>query len=311
MNNATDVAPTPAQRSAWHISSKTWHLLWVISPGVSWIVIFLVLPSLLLCSIAFMTNGVYGLPKLPLTFDSFKLLAGYGILGWSPGNLYVLYRSIWQTILATSMVIVIAYPVAYYISTRPAHMRPLMLLLVVAPSWTNQVIRAIGWMNILAPGTPISNFASFLGIIPSQVGLFPSSFAVAIGLVYNFLPFMTLPLYASFERLDYAQVEAARDLRAGPIRAFYHTVLPQTLPGLVAGTVLVSIPAFGMYVIPQLLGGGKSMMIGNLVARQFAAASNWPYGAAGALIMIAATLIGLQVLRRLSKRVGGDVEVVI
>src|SRR5699024_7293438 len=111
--------------------------------------------------------------------------------------------------------------------------------------------------------------------------------------------------------LDFAQVEAARDLGAGPLSAFRHAVFPQTLSGLVAGTVLVSIPAFGMFVIPQLLGGGKSMMIGNLVARQFSAAANWPYGAAGALIMILATLLVLQVLRRLSRRVGGDVEVVI
>lgn len=293
------------------LRSDTWHLLCVIAPGVLWIVVFLVLPSLLLISIAFMTNGVYGLPQMPLTLDSFKQLAGYGILGWSPGNFYVLFRSVWQTVLATSLVILISYPIAYYITTRPEHVRPLMLLLVVAPSWTNQVIRAIGWMNILAPDTFISDLAANLGFISPQMGVFPSSFAVAIGLVYNFLPFMVLPLYAAFERLDYAQVEAARDLWAGPIRAFYHAVLPQTLPGLVAGSVLVSIPAFGMYVIPELLGGGKSMMIGNLVARQFAAAANWPYGAAGALIMIIATLIGLQVLRRLSKRVGGDIEVVI
>ncbi|HET7315623.1 ABC transporter permease, partial [Salinisphaera sp.] len=113
------------------------------------------------------------------------------------------------------------------------------------------------------------------------------------------------------EKLDTAQIDAARDLRAGPIRTFIHAVLPQTLPGLLAGTVLVSIPAFGMYVIPELLGGGKSMMLGNLVARQFAAASNWPLGAAGALIMIVATLLGLLVLRRLGKRLGGDTQVVL
>lgn len=311
MSNASTQTLTAPAPSRWRLGRDTWHLLFSISPGVIWIVVFLVLPSALLCVIAFMTNGVYGLPQMPWTLDSFKLLAGYGILGWSSGNLLVLARSVWQTVIATSLVIVIAYPIAYFITTRPAHLRPLMLLLVIAPSWTNQVIRAIGWMNILAPNTPVSNLASALGIIPPQIGLFPSDFAVGVGLVYNFLPFMTLPLYASFERLDYALVEAARDLRAGPIRAFIHAVFPQTLPGLVAGTVLVAIPAFGMYVIPQLLGGGKSMMIGNLVARQFAAASNWPYGAAGALIMIIATLVGLQVLRRLSKRAGGDIEVVI
>lgn len=288
-----------------------WHLVGVIAPGVLWIVIFLVLPSIYLISIAFMTNGTYGLPHMPLTLSAFKQLAGYGFLGWSPGNLYTLIRSIWQTVLSTSLVILLAYPIAFYITTRPARLRPLMLLIVVVPSWTNQVIRAVGWMNILAPNAPVSNAATWLGLIDPHMGLFPSKFAVVIGLVYNFLPFMVLPLYATFEKLDYSQVEAAMDLRAGPIRAFFHSVLPQTLPGLMAGTVLVSIPAFGMYVIPKLLGGGKSLMLGNLVARQFSSAANWPLGAAGALIMIVATLVGLQVLRRMSRRLGGDIEVVL
>ncbi|RJS93297.1 ABC transporter permease [Salinisphaera sp. Q1T1-3] len=291
--------------------TRTLHLLAVISPGVLWIVIFLVLPSAYLMTIAFMSNGPYGLPQMPWTLDAFKQLAGYGFLGWSPGNLYTLLRSLWQTVLATGLVIAMAYPMAYYISTAPARLRPLMLLAVVVPSWTNQVIRAIGWMNILSPGSPISDGVAALGLISPQMGLFPSKFAVVVGLVYNFLPFMVLPLYAVFEKLDWGQIDAARDLGAGPLRSFRHAVLPQTLPGLLAGTVLVSIPAFGMYVIPELLGGGKSMMLGNLVARQFAEASNWPLGAAGALIMIVATLGGLVVLRRLGRKLGGDTQVVL
>ncbi|MGD8429704.1 MAG: ABC transporter permease [Ectothiorhodospiraceae bacterium] len=290
---------------------RSWHLLSTIAPGVVWIVLFLVLPSIYLISVAFMTNGPYGLPQMPLGIQSFKELAGFGFLGWSPGNLYTLLRSLWQTLLATSLVTLLAYPLAYYITTRPSHHRPLMLLLVVVPSWTNQVIRTFGWMNLLAPGTPMAAAAAWLGFIPPQMGLFPSSFAVVLGLVYNFLPFMVLPLYAAFEKLDHSLVEAARDLYATPVRAFFHAVLPQTLPGLMAGTVLVSIPAFGMYVIPELLGGGKSMMLGNLVARQFAGSANWPLGAAGALIMIIATLVGLLVLRRLGRRLGGGEEVVL
>ncbi|WP_353214925.1 ABC transporter permease [Salinisphaera hydrothermalis] len=304
---ATRASESPKRREPSHFG----HLMAVISPGVIWIVVFLVLPSAYLMTIAFMTNGTYGLPRMPLTLEAFKELAGFGFLGWSPGNLYTLIRSIWQTVLSTSLVIVMAYPIAYYITRAPARMRPLMLLAVVVPSWTNQVIRAIGWMNILSPGSPVSDLAASMGLIPAQMGLFPSKFAVVVGLVYNFLPFMVLPLYAVFEKLDYAQIDAARDLRAGPIRTFIHAVLPQTLPGLLAGTVLVSIPAFGMYVIPELLGGGKSMMLGNLVARQFAAASNWPLGAAGALIMIIATLLGLLVLRRMGKKLGGDSQVVL
>ena len=132
-----------------------------------------------------------------------------------------------------------------------------------------------------------------------------------LGLVYNFLPFMVLPLYAAFEKLDTAQVEAAQDLYASPVRAFWHAVFPQTLPGLLAGIVLVAIPAFGMYVIPELLGGGKGMMLGNLVANQFSGGANWPLGAAGAILMLIATFVGLFAMRRIGKRLGGGEEVVI
>lgn len=286
-------------------------LLLTVAPAAAWIGLFLVLPSLYLVTIAFLSSGPYGLPERPFSLNAFRELAGFGFLGWSPGNLYTLLRSLWQTLLATTLVTVIAYPIAYFITTFPPERRAIMLLLVVVPSWTNQVIRTFGWMNLLAPDTPLADAAALLGLIAPELGLFPSRFAVVLGLVYNFLPFMVLPLYAAFEKLDRAQVEAAGDLYARPVDVFRHAVLPQTLPGLLAGVVLVSIPAFGMYVIPELLGGGNSYMLGNLVARQFAGGSNWPLGAAGALLMIAATLIGLQVLRRLGRRLGGGEEVVL
>ncbi len=308
MSKSLRLTKVSGSRGHW---GQTLHLMSTIAPGILWIVLFLVLPSFYLMSVAFMSNGPYGLPEMPLTLQSFRELAGFGFLGWSPGNLYTLARSVWQTLIATALVILIAYPLAYFISIQPPQRRPLMLLIVVVPSWTNQVIRAFGWMNILAPKTPFSNLAASFGLIPTEMGLFPSSFAVVLGLVYNFLPFMVLPLYAAFEKLDPEIVQAAHDLYAKPINVFRHAVLPQTLPGLMAGTVLVSIPAFGMYVIPELLGGGKSMMIGNLVARQFSQASNWPLGAAAALIMILATLGGLLVLRRLGRRLGGGKEVVL
>ncbi|RXE47728.1 ABC transporter permease [Chromohalobacter israelensis] len=290
---------------------ETRHLLFTVAPGAFWIFIFLVLPSAYLMGVAFMTNGPYGLPQMPLSLDAFERLAGVGFLGWSPGNLYTLLRSLWQTLVSTVLVVIVAYPVAYYITTCREKWRPVLLLLVVVPSWTNQVIRAFGWMNLLAPETPLSSLAESIGLVAPNMGLYPSNFAVTLGLVYNFLPFMVLPLYAAFEKLDTAQVQAAQDLYASPVRAFWHAVFPQTLPGLLAGTVLVAIPAFGMYVIPELLGGGKGMMLGNLVANQFSGSSNWPLGAAGAILMLIATFIGLFAMRRIGKRLGGGEEVVI
>lgn len=305
-----DSRVSPSARSPGMVREAR-HLLFSVAPGATWILVFLVLPSAYLIGVAFMTNGPYGLPQMPLSLESFKRLAGFGFLGWSPGNLYTLLRSLWQTLVATSLVVVVAYPIAYYISICREKWRPIMLLLVVVPSWTNQVIRAFGWMNLLAPGTPLSGLAVDLGFIAPNMGLYPSNLAVTLGLVYNFLPFMVLPLYAAFEKLDVAQVEAAQDLYASPLRTFRHAILPQTLAGLLAGIVLVAIPAFGMYVIPELLGGGKGMMLGNLVATQFAGGSNWPLGAAGAILMLIATFIGLFVMRRIGKRLGGGEEVVI
>ncbi|MDX1465640.1 MAG: ABC transporter permease [Halomonas sp.] len=304
----TGVMPSARSRA---MVREARHLLFTVAPGAVWIVIFLVLPGAYLMGVAFMTNGPYGLPQMPLSLESFERLAGFGFLGWSPGNLYTLLRSLWQTAVSTGLVVLVAYPIAYYITTCREKWRPIMLLLVVVPSWTNQVIRTFGWMNLLAPGTPLSGLAEGLGLIAPNMGLYPSSFAVTLGLVYNFLPFMVLPLYAAFEKLDTAQVEAAQDLFASPVRAFWHAVFPQTLPGLLAGIVLVAIPAFGMYVIPELLGGGKGMMLGNLVATQFAGGANWPLGAAGAILMLIATFIGLFAMRRIGKRLGGGEEVVI
>lgn len=306
---SVDTPSGSGRRHLWWAEVR--HLIGTVSPGVAWIIVFLVIPSGFLISVAFMSTSAYGLPQPPWTLEAFRELAGFGILGWSPGNLFTLLRSLWYTVLATGLVTVVAYPLAFYITTRRASVRPLMLLLVVVPSWTNQVIRAYGWMNLLAPDTLLSRAAAALGLIPPHLGLYPSDFAVILGLIYNFLPFMVLPLYAAFEKLDYEQVEAARDLYGNPVRAFRHAVLPQTLSGLLAGVVLVSIPAFGMFVIPQLLGGGKAFMLGNLVANQFTVSSNWPLGAAGALLMLIATFVGLVILRRLGRRLGGGEEMVI
>ena len=192
----------------------------------------LVLPGIYLMSVAFMTNGPYGQPQMPLTLDAFERLAGYGILGWSPANLYTLLRSLAQTLVATLLVVAISYPLAYHISTAKARWRPMMLLALVVPSWTNQVIRTFGWMNLLAPGTPLAGLAESLNLIPSNMGLYPSNIAVTLGLVYNFLPFMVLPLYAAFEKLDISQVEGG----AGPLRfATAHLLGMRSSPRLCLG----------------------------------------------------------------------------
>ncbi len=271
----------------------------------------MVLPSVFLIAFAFATVGPYGLPHWPPSVSAIKRLAGFGMLGWSPDNLIILGRSAVEAGLATLAVIGIAYPVAGFVGLCSSRWRLPLVFLLIAPSWTNQVVRAIAWMNLLAPHTPLSTLASSLGFISQSVGLVPSRFAVFVGLVYNFLPFMVLPLIVAFGRVDRAQIRAARDLYAGPIRVFSHAVWPQTRSGVLIGTILVAIPAFGMYTVPRLLGGGQSMMIGEFIAAQFAGGADWPLGAAAALSLMALTMIGVAILRRLAVESADDLRVLL
>ncbi|WP_455383897.1 ABC transporter permease [Acidihalobacter prosperus] len=273
-----------------------------IGPGVAWITFFLFLPGLLMGVLAFMSNDPYGQPTLPLTTAAFAHVAGYSFLGWSPGNLEVIGRSVLQALYATVATIALAYPLAFLIAGAPERRRAGLLMLVIIPSWTNQVVRAYAWMQILAPGTPMSHLAIALGLLPQHMGLYPSGLAVSMGLIYNYLPYMVLPLYASVEKLDWRLVDAARDLYANGWRVFWHGVFPQTVPGLLAGIILVAIPSFGAYIVPKLLGGDRSVMLGNLIAQQFSSLPDWPFGAALTLVMLLFTFIGLILFRRMARR---------
>jgi spermidine/putrescine transport system permease protein len=202
---------------------------------------------------------------------------------------------------------VLAYGVVFFILSRPAAWRGLLLLAVVVPSWTNQVVRAYAWMQLLGPEASLSRLAQHLGLVSAHLGLYPSYLAVFLGLVYNFLPYMVVPLYAAAERIDWTLLEAGSDLYATGWRLFRHAVLPQTYPGLLSGIILVLIPAFGNFVVPQLLGGNKAAMLGNLIANQFTINGDWPYGSALTLIMLVMTLLAIFFMRRLGNRQNGEV----
>ena len=285
--------------------TKALRLWMTAGPGLFWIILFLLIPSGVMLGIAFFTNSDFGSPVLPLSLSSFWEVLGNGILGWSDANIITLIRSLVQAGVATSVTILLAYPLVFFIITRPANMRPVLLLFAILPSWTNQVVRTYAWMQLLNPGAPLAHLAQYLGIIPEHFGLMPGNFAVLIGLTYNYLPYMVVPLYAAAEKLDWTLVEAGRDLYASGPRLFLNTVFPQTLPGLLSGIILVGIPAFGDYVVPQPLGGDKAMMMGSLIAGQFTFSPNWPYGAALTIIMLVFTCVGLLTFRKLTQRLGG------
>jgi spermidine/putrescine transport system permease protein len=287
------------------------RLMITSGPGLIWIMLFLILPSALLLGIAFFSSDDYGNPVMPLSTQSFAQVAGYSLLGWDSGNILVFLRSLQQAGIATLVSALLSYPLVFFILSQRPSLRPLLLLFIVLPSWTNQVVRTYAWMELLGPNAPLSMLGHTLGLLPPDLGMAPGSFAVTTGLAYNYLPYMVVPLYASAEKMDWTLVEAGRDLYASGLRLFWHAVFPQTVPGLLSGIIFVAIPAFGDYIVPQLLGGDKAMMIGSLIANQFTETPDWPYGAALTLIMLVFTAAGLIAFRVLSKKVGGAEEAAI
>jgi spermidine/putrescine transport system permease protein len=291
--------------------AKSFRLWITAGPGLFWVILFLLIPSAILLGIGFFTSNDYGSPVLPLTTTPFQQVAGYSLLGWDDGNIVILARSLGQALIATAVSALLAYPMVFFIITRPASIRPFLLLLVVLPSWTNQVVRTYAWLELLGPNAPVTAVAHWMGLVPPDLGIAPGTFAVTTGLAYNYLPYMIVPLYASAERLDWNLVEAGRDLYASGARLFWTAVFPQTLPGLLSGVIFVAIPAFGDYVVPQLLGGDKALMIGSLIANQFTETPDWPYGAALTIIMLVFTGAGLIAFRLLTRKLGGAGEATI
>ena len=275
--------------------------LYFLGSGMLWLMIFLVLPGLVLIVVSFATRGAYGQLEWDFTIENYKRLAGFSLFGWTADYIVIVFRSIWVAFVTTALSVILSYPLAFFICARRERTRYLWLTLVIIPFWTNMVIRTYAWFLILAPEMPLAKLASYIGLIPAGSPLYPNAFAVYLGMVSMFLPFVTLPLYSSVERLDWSLVEAAQDLYASKVRVFTQAILPQTLPGLSVGVILTFVPAMGMFVVPDLLGGAKYMLVGNLIQQQFGTSRDWPFGAAISMGFMVLTMISLQLYRRRSK----------
>jgi spermidine/putrescine transport system permease protein len=272
-----------------------------LSSGMIWLMVFLVLPGLVLVVVSFATRGAYGELEWVFTIENYKRLMGFSLFGWTSDYLVILWRSVVVAFFTTLVSILLSYPLCFFIAAREERSRYMWLTLVIIPFWTNMVIRTYAWFLILAPELPFAKLAAALGFIAEEAPLYPNAFAVYIGMVSMFLPFVTLPLYASVEKLDWSLVEAAQDLYASRIRVFTQAILPQTMPGLSVGIILTFVPAMGMFVVPDLLGGAKYMLVGNLIQQQFGASRDWPFGAAISMGLMVLTMISLQIYRRKSK----------
>lgn len=278
-----------------------------LAPGLGWIVVFLFIPLVALLVVSFAERGSHGGVVWQFSFLNLRRLAGYSFFGWSNDNLIILLRSLRIGVVTTVWCIALAYPLAFFLASRPPRTRNLWLTTLLVPFWTNLVIRTYAWQLVFGSGTPLSRFAIQLGFIPPGGGLFPSPFAVYVGMIATFLPFVTLPVYAAVEKLDWSLIDAVSDLYGGPVRTFYHGILFQTLPGLQVGVTLTLVPAMGMFVVPDLLGGARYMLVGNLIQQQITTSNDLPYGAMISLALVLMTLVLLWFThsRGLDKHSGG------
>ena len=271
-----------------HDRARAWTLL---APGTLWLLAFFVVPVLIMAGYSVMERGTYGGVEPGLTLDSYSRF-------FDPLYLRILARTVWLAGVTTFLCLLIGYPLAYAIAGA-GRWKHALLFLVVLPFWTSFLVRTYAMMFLLRDTGLVNSVLIALGVIDTPLTLLYPQGAVLAGLVYGYLPFMVLPVYASLEKLDPALLEAAESLGARPAARFVRVILPLSLPGIVAGSLLVFIPSLGAFLTPDLLGGAKQVMVGNLVQQQFGAARDWPFGSAASFIMMALVLgVVYVVLRR-------------
>ncbi|MBM3785863.1 MAG: ABC transporter permease [Acidobacteria bacterium] len=263
---------------------------WFLAPSVAFTIVLFLIPLGIILSYSLRTRGVYGGVVDPWTVENFVRLFDplYGLILW---------RSLVMAAVSTALCLLIGFPTALFI-VRAAKHKNLLLNLIMLPFWTSFLVRTYAWMFLLRETGLINSVLIAIGVLSEPIAMLNNETAVIVGLVYGFLPFAVLPIYSNLERLDKNLLEAAADLGAKPWESLLHVVLPLSAPGLRAAGVLVFIPCLGAYLTPDLLGGGKSIMIGNLIQNQFTTARDWPFGAAISLALMAMVMGLLLVLIR-------------
>jgi spermidine/putrescine transport system permease protein len=263
----------------------------MLLPARAWLALFFAAPLLIVAAYSLLTRGDYGGVEQPWTLENYARVIDplYGA---------ILLRSVAMAAVATFLCLVLGLPLALFIA-RSAARKNLYLQLVTLPFWTSFLVRTYAWLFLLRDTGLINTLLIKTGITTHPLALLYNDGAVLLGLVYGYLPFMVLPLYATIEKMDPALLEAAADLGARPTRALWRITVPLALPGMLAGAVLVFIPCLGAYLTPDLLGGGKTVMAGNLIQNQFTTARDWPFGSAVSLaLMTVSMLLLVPILRR-------------
>ena len=264
-----------------------------LAPAGALVLATIALPLMIVCAYSFLTRGAYGGVEHPFTLENYQRLFDplYGI---------IFLRSFWIAAISTLLCLVFGFPLALFIA-QSGKRKDLYLNLVILPFWTSFLIRTYAWMFLLRDTGLINTVLQSLHLIREPLPLLYNDGAVILGLVYAYLPFTVLPIYATLERLDKTLLEAAADLGARPFDALLRVTIPLSKPGLIAGAVLVFVPCLGTYLTSDLLGGSKTILIGNLVQDQFTSARDWPFGAAASLALMAMAVILLFAMRRHSE----------
>lgn len=257
----------------------------MLSPTLFWLLLFLLVPLGFITVISFTTNLGFGGILYEFSTEAYRL-------AFSAIYAKVIWNSLLWSGIGTILCLIIAYPFAYFIA-HAGKWKNLLLLLVMVPFWTNFLILIYAWIVLLHSKGVINNLLLSIGLISEPIAMLYTPYAVVIGIVYGFLPFMVLPIYASIEQLDHSYLEAAEDLGAGPVKAFIRVTLPLTAPGIFAGILLTFIPALSVFVITDLLTGGKLLMVGNIIRDAFIVEMNWQLGSALSLLLTILVIIAI------------------
>ncbi|MEF9984546.1 MAG: ABC transporter permease [Oscillospiraceae bacterium] len=258
-------------------------------PYVAWISVMIVVPMLMIVLYAFTAKG-NDVTNIVFTLDNFKYFFK------DPIFIDVLKRSLFIAILTTFICLILGYPTAYIIAQAKPRSKTMLILLITLPTWINMLVRTYAWMGILQDNGIINTFLGYFGIGP--IKMLHTSFAVILGMVYNFVPFMILQIYTSLTKMDTSYLEAASDLGANKIQSFLKITLPLSVPGIISGITLVFLPAVSSFFIPKLLGGGQFVLIGNVIEAQFLTTGNWNFGSAISMIMAMIIMISMYITKK-------------
>jgi len=265
-------------------------------PYILWIAVLIIAPMLLIVFYAF-TVGGSDVTKVNFSLQNFIRFVTDKVF------IQVLLRSLYVALVTTVLCVLLGYPIAYCIAKLPTRKNTLMILLITMPTWINMLVRTYAWMGILQDSGIINTILGFFGLDP--IKMLHTDFAVVLGMVYNFIPFMILQVHTSLAKMDRSLLEAANDLGAAPVQTFLHVTLPLSLPGVISGITLVFLPAVSSFFIPKLLGGGQYVLVGNIIESQFLTAGDWNFGSAISLIMALVIMLSMWLTRKAEARPAG------